>query len=143
MYLPFLIQVVLRLWSEKGVIDPLDSELDTSISIVCIYGESFIYPWQRLKLTIMGQTEEILVGFTRTLPCPMLVGQDWPYFYEMLDQVQEKGELPAAGYGEDPGDGFQGEEDKDPTKEKKKRGTLTPTWVRSSGKTFGVNRPPS
>lgn len=48
----------------------------------------------------------------------MLVGQDWPYFYEAVDEDWEKGGLPVAGCGEDPGDGFQEEESKTSKEEK-------------------------
>lgn len=40
-------------------------------------------------LTVMDNTEKMAVGFTQTLPCPMLLGQDWPYFYDALNEAQD------------------------------------------------------
>lgn len=101
----------------EGIIDSQEGEPDSSINMVCIHGESYTYPRRRLQLTVINGMEEISVGFTRTLPCPMLVGWDWPYFYEALNQTWGKEELSGNRQGEDIEDG-QGKEGYDPWERK-------------------------
>lgn len=76
-------QIILK----EGVLAPHTGGKDINISIVCMYGASYTYPQRQVCLTIMGRTEETAVGFVHTLPCPMLLGQDWPYFHEVINQA--------------------------------------------------------
>lgn len=57
------------------------------VSMVCIHGASYTYKSRRLWLSVMGCTEEIVVGLAETLPCPMLLGVDWPHLKEIVSQV--------------------------------------------------------
>lgn len=41
------------------------------------------------SMLVMGKTEELTVGFACTLPCQMLLGSDWPYFCEVMEQAHD------------------------------------------------------
>lgn len=52
---------------------------ETSVSMVCIYRASYTYKRKKLRLTVIGHTD--------TLPCPILLGIDWPYLKEVVGQA--------------------------------------------------------
>lgn len=43
-----------------------------------------------MRLKVMGRMEDLVVGIAETLPCPVLLGVDWPYLWEIMNQTMEK-----------------------------------------------------
>lgn len=61
--------------------------LESPVGMVCIHGALYTYERRQLWLSVMGHTEEITVGLAETLPCPMLLGVDWPHLKEVVSWV--------------------------------------------------------
>lgn len=64
--------------------------LESLVSMVCIHGASYTYECRKIQLTVLSHTEEIAVGLAETLPCPMLLGVDWPHLEEVIARVITK-----------------------------------------------------
>lgn len=47
-------------------------------NVAYVHGESHVYPQKKLRLTVLGETYNMLVGLADVLPCSLLVGRDWP-----------------------------------------------------------------
>lgn len=54
--------------------------------MVCIHGALYTYERYQLRLMVMGHTKELADGLADTLPCPMLLGVNWPYLQEVVGQ---------------------------------------------------------
>lgn len=59
----------------------------TEDSPVSMHGESYAYLRRCLSLSSLGWTKELPMGIAQKSPWPMLLGQDWKYFHEVLDQA--------------------------------------------------------
>ncbi|KYO38491.1 hypothetical protein Y1Q_0015720 [Alligator mississippiensis] len=75
----------------SDLVPPHLGSLGTPVSMVCMHGAVYTYPRRKLELLVLGQTEEILVGLTKMLPCPMLLGLDWPHREEVVHQQMTDG----------------------------------------------------
>lgn len=64
-------------WAD--LISPQMGSPETTVSMIYIHGLSYTYERRQVILTVMGQTAELAVGLSTTLPCSMLLGIDWPY----------------------------------------------------------------
>lgn len=60
---------------------------ESPVSMVCIHGTPYTYELWCIRLTVLGHTEEIAVGLAEILPCPILLGVDWPHLEEVVTQV--------------------------------------------------------
>lgn len=79
-----------KMMLKAGVVPSQLRTEDTPVSMLCMHRESYTYPRQCFLLAIMGRTEELAIGIVQNLPCPVLLGQDWPYFPEVLDQPMDR-----------------------------------------------------
>ncbi|KYO40166.1 hypothetical protein Y1Q_0000016 [Alligator mississippiensis] len=58
--------------------------------MIWIHGASYTYEHWRIQLMVLDCVEEIAVGLAKTLPCPMLLGVDWPHLQEVVTWVLAK-----------------------------------------------------
>lgn len=49
-----------------------------------MHSTAYTYEQYKVKLSVLGHTEEIPVGLVETLPCPMLLGIGWPHLEEVI-----------------------------------------------------------
>lgn len=53
----------------------------------CLHGDTRIYKWQKLFLTIIRKTHELLVEMSINLLNPTILGHNWLYIKELLWEV--------------------------------------------------------
>lgn len=64
-------------------------QLTSLIRLTCMHGERQVYLQCRLYLTVFRKMWELPIGLVPQLPCPIILGWDWPGCKDILHKVTE------------------------------------------------------
>lgn len=76
---------------KAGLVPGKDVTRVTPIKMLCLNGHTTIYLRQKVHGTVQGVIREMPVGITVDLLYQMILDQDWPEIYEILEDEHSRG----------------------------------------------------
>ena len=66
---------------------PRGKILEETVTIRCAHGDTVLYPVAKVQVMVDGKAIEVKAAVSKTLPVDVLLGEDVPEFYELLDRA--------------------------------------------------------